>query len=289
VGKTVTPPTPSLRVEHDREHLNRRHGWVVAAILRHVERMPRFPAASDSRLAVLSEHRSHDRRLVILVHALRHRSIETSARDLGDREIQALRPSSLECEIQILSGQPHLEASVKAGAVSIARRWSSPTVSPVAAPPMGSRDLCSGRSRYRLTTSWRASTATEALLSSDHCSRSIRSDTRATRRRAPDVLSYQAREPQDAQVVYRTLDELARLGLVHHVYLGERLGAWHLTIDDEHHHLVCEGCGRAEAIPTSELAPMLDVIVSKYGFRPYAHHFALLGYCADCRPFDFSE
>lgn len=87
----------------------------------------------------------------------------------------------------------------------------------------------------------------------------------------------------DASTVYRTLDELARIGLVHLIHLGNaQPGVWHLTLDHDHEHLVCEGCGRTIEVPQSDFAPLYDVLRSKYGFRPNAHHFAYMGLCRDC-------
>ncbi len=87
----------------------------------------------------------------------------------------------------------------------------------------------------------------------------------------------------DASTVYRTLDELARIGLVHLINLGSgQPSMWHLTIDHSHEHLVCEGCGITIEIPESDFAPLYDLLREKYGFRPVPHHFAYLGYCREC-------
>ncbi len=87
----------------------------------------------------------------------------------------------------------------------------------------------------------------------------------------------------DTSTVYRTLDELARIGLVHLINLGSgQPSMWHLTIDHSHEHLVCEGCGVTIEIPESDFAPLYDLLREKYGFRPVPHHFAYLGYCRDC-------
>ena len=89
----------------------------------------------------------------------------------------------------------------------------------------------------------------------------------------------------DASTVYRTLDEMARIGLVHLIHLGSgQPGMWHLTLDHGHEHLVCEDCGKTIEVPQSDFAPLYDVLRTKYGFQPNAHHFAYLGFCEDCGP-----
>lgn len=87
----------------------------------------------------------------------------------------------------------------------------------------------------------------------------------------------------DSSTVYRTLDELARIGLVHHVHLGSQPGRWHLTIDHDHQHLVCEGCGRTILVPAAEVEPMFERFRTEYGFTINTHHFAILGFCDECR------
>ncbi len=100
-----------------------------------------------------------------------------------------------------------------------------------------------------------------------------------------DVLAAVERDtgPIDPSTVYRTLDEFARIGLVHHVHHGNQPGQWHLTVNHDHLHLVCEQCGRTQMVPTEEVQSMLDLFEEKYRFRAYLHHFAVLGRCEACR------
>lgn len=87
----------------------------------------------------------------------------------------------------------------------------------------------------------------------------------------------------DGSTVYRTLNELARLGYVHYLPIGNQAWAWHPTVDGVHHyHLICEACGRTHTVPLAELAPAFDRIHAKYGFDPSANHFAILGLCDGC-------
>jgi Fur family ferric uptake transcriptional regulator len=89
----------------------------------------------------------------------------------------------------------------------------------------------------------------------------------------------------DASTVYRTLDELARIGLVHHLHLANgQPGTWHITLDHDHEHLVCESCGKTIEVPRTEFAQLYDVLRDKYGFETNPHHFAFLGHCDECEP-----
>lgn len=86
----------------------------------------------------------------------------------------------------------------------------------------------------------------------------------------------------DQSTVYRTLDLFEELGFLHHVHLGHGPGVYHLSKQADHHHLVCEACGRAVDVPWEELEPAFQKITSRYGFVPDSLHFAILGRCRDC-------
>ena len=88
--------------------------------------------------------------------------------------------------------------------------------------------------------------------------------------------------PIDPSTAYRTLDDLARIGLIHHVHLGNQPGRWHLTVEHDHQHLVCEVCGKTTLVPTSEVQPMFDHLLDAYGFHTRHHHFAIMGHCDAC-------
>lgn len=89
----------------------------------------------------------------------------------------------------------------------------------------------------------------------------------------------------DASTVYRTLEDLARIGLVHHITLGNgKPGTWHVTLNHDHEHLVCENCGKTIEVPQAEFASLYEVLRKTYGFQTNPHHFAFLGFCDECEP-----
>lgn len=88
--------------------------------------------------------------------------------------------------------------------------------------------------------------------------------------------------PIDPSTAYRTLDDLAKIGLIHHVHLGNQPGRWHLTMEHDHQHLVCEVCGKTTLVPTEEVQPMFDHLLTAYGFHTRHHHFAIMGNCDSC-------
>ena len=89
----------------------------------------------------------------------------------------------------------------------------------------------------------------------------------------------------DASTVYRTLDELARIGVVHLIHLGNgQPGMWHLTLDHGHEHLVCEGCGRTIEVPRSDFDPSTTCCEPSTVSSPTLITSLFLGFCRDCEP-----
>jgi Fur family ferric uptake transcriptional regulator len=85
--------------------------------------------------------------------------------------------------------------------------------------------------------------------------------------------------------VYRVLDQLAELRLVHRVDLGEGVARYEPALPggDHHHHLVCDDCGRVEAFSDAALERALSRVAGAKGFEVDAHDVVLHGACGDCR------
>lgn len=83
--------------------------------------------------------------------------------------------------------------------------------------------------------------------------------------------------------VYRTLDLLEELGLVRHTHFDDGIAQYHLSEVALHQHLVCRGCGSERELDVSILQPLGRKLLSDYGFRVDLAHFALIGWCANCR------
>lgn len=84
----------------------------------------------------------------------------------------------------------------------------------------------------------------------------------------------------DVSTVYRTIEVLEAAGRVHHVHLGHGPSVLHLSSQGEHHHLVCDVCGRTEDVAILRLDDLSRHIEREYGFVVDGVHFALAGRCA---------
>ena len=85
----------------------------------------------------------------------------------------------------------------------------------------------------------------------------------------------------DPSTVYRTIDALESAGALHHIHLAHGPAVVHLTDHVDHHHLVCDECGRTIDLPLSELEGLTARLEAKYGFRADSVHFALVGRCVE--------
>jgi Fur family ferric uptake transcriptional regulator len=84
--------------------------------------------------------------------------------------------------------------------------------------------------------------------------------------------------------VYRALETLTELGLVHRLELGSG-GAYYEPAEpsgDHHHHLVCGECGRVEAFSDDRLEHAIDNVSRTAAYRINAHDVVLRGRCESC-------
>lgn len=84
--------------------------------------------------------------------------------------------------------------------------------------------------------------------------------------------------------VYRALETLTELGLVHRLELGSG-GAYYepaAPTGDHHHHLVCDSCGRVEAFSDERLERAIGDVSGGSGFQVAGHDIVLRGSCESC-------
>jgi Fur family transcriptional regulator, ferric uptake regulator len=84
--------------------------------------------------------------------------------------------------------------------------------------------------------------------------------------------------------VYRTLDQLERLHLVHRVEIGgDAAGYERVDPSQHHHHLVCEECGRLSPFADPSLERAIEAVSRAAEFEVSAHDVVLRGRCPDCK------
>lgn len=85
--------------------------------------------------------------------------------------------------------------------------------------------------------------------------------------------------------VYRVLDELAGLGVLTRVEVGQDSARYEAARSDEHHHhhMVCERCGEVQPFADEELERAVHRLAGKVSFEVAEHDVVLRGSCPACR------
>ena len=78
--------------------------------------------------------------------------------------------------------------------------------------------------------------------------------------------------------VYRNIEILEDLGILHRIHTGEGYGNFKLNEQNRHHHhFICKLCGKTEAIDFCPLKQLEETLGPK--FYTTEHHFEIFGYC----------
>jgi Fur family ferric uptake transcriptional regulator len=84
--------------------------------------------------------------------------------------------------------------------------------------------------------------------------------------------------------VYRVLDQLADLRLVHRVDFGQGITRFEPAYPggEHHHHLVCGACGKVDTFVDPSLERALSRVAGDHGYALDDHDVVLHGACSDC-------
>ena len=101
----------------------------------------------------------------------------------------------------------------------------------------------------------------------------------------PDEVYAEVRTHSSAinlSTVYRTLELLDELGLIHHAHLSDRAPTYHSTTGHEHSHLVCRVCRRVISVERGDMEKALGPLAAGHGFAPDYGHLTVFGMCDAC-------
>ncbi len=89
-------------------------------------------------------------------------------------------------------------------------------------------------------------------------------------------------EKMNITTVYRNLETLEGVGLLHATILDDNVMYYKISCDHgHHHHLICRNCGKIEVIdycPLTEIYPL----TRQKGFFIESHKLEVYGLCKDC-------
>jgi Fur family ferric uptake transcriptional regulator len=85
--------------------------------------------------------------------------------------------------------------------------------------------------------------------------------------------------------VYRVLEQLADLRLVHRVDFGHGVTRFEPAHPggQHHHHLVCGECGKVDTFDDVSLERAVRRVAGSHGYELDEHDVVLHGSCSDCR------
>ncbi len=83
--------------------------------------------------------------------------------------------------------------------------------------------------------------------------------------------------------VYRTIKQLLEAGLLQKVMTRDGKVFYERSIPDQQHdHLICNGCGKILEIKDTHIQTYLDAICEKMNFRPGYRSLHIYGVCGAC-------
>jgi Fur family transcriptional regulator, ferric uptake regulator len=85
----------------------------------------------------------------------------------------------------------------------------------------------------------------------------------------------------DLGSVYRNLETLESIGVVHHVHLGHAAGRYELA-GRTAGWATCQSCGRSTPLDPEALTAIRAAVRAATGFDASFSHFPLAGRCPDC-------
>lgn len=86
--------------------------------------------------------------------------------------------------------------------------------------------------------------------------------------------------------VYRTLELLSELHVVHKLNFGDGVARYDLRGDNtkhHHHHLICVQCGTMQEILEDWLGPLEEKLQNEYQFQVVDHRLDFQGICKNCQ------
>lgn len=86
----------------------------------------------------------------------------------------------------------------------------------------------------------------------------------------------------DRVTVFRILNTFTEKGLIRKVEFGEGKARYELNTG-EHHHLICQECGRIESIEDCHIEMFKKEIKEKTGFIVKSHSLEFFGICKNCQ------
>jgi Fur family ferric uptake transcriptional regulator len=83
--------------------------------------------------------------------------------------------------------------------------------------------------------------------------------------------------------IYRTLDLLAKFGLICELHAGGSCHSYTTSIPEHHHHLICSHCGEVIDFTGYDLTELEQRLQRETGFEIEGHLLEFIGACRKCQ------
>ncbi len=83
--------------------------------------------------------------------------------------------------------------------------------------------------------------------------------------------------------IYRTLDILAKLGLICELHAGGSCRSYTTGASEHHHHLICTNCGKVVDFSGYDLSQLERRLSEETGFEIEDHLLEFVGLCQACQ------
>ena len=87
----------------------------------------------------------------------------------------------------------------------------------------------------------------------------------------------------DQTTVFRIINVFTQQGLTKQILLNQGETHYELASRDDHHHLICERCGKIEDISDCAIPELEKDIKQKKNFLVKRHSLEFYGICSDCQ------
>jgi Fur family ferric uptake transcriptional regulator len=83
--------------------------------------------------------------------------------------------------------------------------------------------------------------------------------------------------------IYRTLEILAKLGLICELHTGGSGRSYTIGAPEHHHHLICSNCGEVVDFSGYDLTSLEERLSRETGFEIEEHLLEFIGRCQNCK------
>jgi Fur family ferric uptake transcriptional regulator len=87
----------------------------------------------------------------------------------------------------------------------------------------------------------------------------------------------------DLASVYRNLDTLEEIGLVHHFHVAHGAGLYALAAQQQAGYVACEKCGAHRSLDRGTVARVAAVLREACDYEPQLVHSPIAAHCPECR------